>query len=213
MKKTLFLLPMLSLVFFGCDKQEKPKADYISDNYSDPTDSQRMRQNRDSYSNYNSQTQMDSNTNWNNNSDDYRDGQNRYDNSPSGSFSQEKNEDIRSMTKTYYDQGTNVAATDMPATGAYKTDNTKSNSLAPTPVDQSESKADRLLTQQIRQKLMEDKMLSTQAKNIKIITINGVVTIRGPVMNAQERDLILRKIKAISGIRNVDNQLETTNKK
>src|SRR5712691_4981551 len=50
-----------------------------------------------------------------------------------------------------------------------------------TPGDQSNNKADLNLTQQIRKALMADKSLSTNAKNIKIITNNGAVTLRGPV--------------------------------
>ena len=59
-----------------------------------------------------------------------------------------------------------------------------------TPGDQSESKADRTLTQRIRQAVMADKSLSTTAKNVKIITINGVVTLRGPVKSPQEKGSI-----------------------
>jgi hypothetical protein len=71
----------------------------------------------------------------------------------------------------------------------YKNDNTgknvrdrDSNNL--TPLDQSESESDRTITQEIRKAVMADDSLSTNAKNIKIITINGVVTLRGPVLNA-----------------------------
>jgi hyperosmotically inducible protein len=83
------------------------------------------------------------------------------------------------------------------------------DSMAKTPFDQSESEADRTITQKIRQALMADNSLSTNAKNIKIITNDGVVTLRGPVANARENDAILRKINAIRGIERVDNQLET----
>src|ERR1700747_2106256 len=56
--------------------------------------------------------------------------------------------------------------------------------------DQSNSSADLKITQAIRQALMKDSELSTTAKNIKIITNNGQVTLRGPVMNAQEKGKI-----------------------
>ena len=60
-------------------------------------------------------------------------------------------------------------------------DNTEKNirdrdSMTKTPLDQSESEADRMITQKIRKAIMSDSALSTNAKNIKIITINGVVT-------------------------------------
>jgi osmotically-inducible protein OsmY len=54
-----------------------------------------------------------------------------------------------------------------------------------TPGDQSENEADRTITQNIRQALTADDSLSTNAKNVKIITNDGTVTLRGP---RQERE-------------------------
>ena len=53
--------------------------------------------------------------------------------------------------------------------------------------DQSNTSGDLKITQAIRQALMKDGELSTTAKNIKVITANGQVTLRGPVNNAQEK--------------------------
>ena len=53
--------------------------------------------------------------------------------------------------------------------------------------DQSNSPADLKITQAIRQALMKDSELSTTAKNIKVITANGHVTLRGPVKTDQEK--------------------------
>jgi hyperosmotically inducible periplasmic protein len=94
-------------------------------------------------------------------------------------------------------------------------DNTGTNtrdrdSVTKTPLDQSESEADRTITQKIRQAIISDDSLSTNAKNIKIITINGVVTLRGPVSSSQEKDVIARKLDNVQGIVKVDNQLEVT---
>jgi hyperosmotically inducible periplasmic protein len=77
-----------------------------------------------------------------------------------------------------------------------------------TPGDQSESEADRTLTQRVRQAVVADDSLSTTAHNIKIITINGLVTLRGPVNSAQEKANIEAKAKHIAGATKVDNQLE-----
>jgi osmotically-inducible protein OsmY len=77
-----------------------------------------------------------------------------------------------------------------------------------TPGDQSESEADRTLTQRVRQAVVADDSLSTTAKNIKIITVNGVVTLRGPVNSAQEKATIDAKAQQIAGATKVDNQLE-----
>lgn len=77
-----------------------------------------------------------------------------------------------------------------------------------TPGDQSESVVDRSLTQRIRQAIMADESLSTTAKDVKIITINGVVTLRGPVHSLQEKGSIAATAQHIAGTNNVDNQLE-----
>jgi hyperosmotically inducible periplasmic protein len=77
-----------------------------------------------------------------------------------------------------------------------------------TPGDQSESQADLTLTQQIRKAVVADDSLSTMAKNIKIITANGVVTLRGPVESSQEKEKIAAKAQQIAGIDKIDNQLE-----
>ena len=53
--------------------------------------------------------------------------------------------------------------------------------------DQSERAADWTLTQRIQQAIVADESLSTTAKNVKIIMINGVVTLRGSVHTLQEK--------------------------
>lgn len=77
-----------------------------------------------------------------------------------------------------------------------------------TPTNQSEVEADRVLTQRIRAAIVDDSNFSTDAKNIKIVTINGVVTLRGPVLNEAEKANIVRKLNSITGIQKLDNQLE-----
>jgi hyperosmotically inducible protein len=79
-----------------------------------------------------------------------------------------------------------------------------------TPGDQGNNKADLTVTQQIRKALMADKSLSTTAKNIKIITVNGLVTLRGPVKTPQERAKIVAKAQDVAGMDKVDNQLAIT---
>jgi len=77
-----------------------------------------------------------------------------------------------------------------------------------TPGDQAENKADLTLTQRIRKAIMADKALSTTAKNIKTITVNGLVTLRGPVNTPQEREKIVAKAQDMAGVDKVENQLE-----
>lgn len=74
--------------------------------------------------------------------------------------------------------------------------------------DQSESEADRTISQNIRQSLTSDESLSTNGKNVKVITIDGKVTLRGPVKSDQEKAAIAAKAQQVAGVKNVDNQLE-----
>jgi len=94
-----------------------------------------------------------------------------------------------------------------------KPDNTKVNerdtdSAALTPIDQRENESDLKLTQQIRQAVMADGSLSFTAKNVKIITVNGKVTLRGPVKTAAERASIEGAARKAAGPAMVDSQLE-----
>ena len=77
-----------------------------------------------------------------------------------------------------------------------------------TPGDQSENEADRTITQNIRQALTADDSLSTNAKNVKIITNDGTVTLRGPVKSEKEKTDIEAKAKQVAGVKRVDNQIE-----
>jgi hyperosmotically inducible periplasmic protein len=77
-----------------------------------------------------------------------------------------------------------------------------------TPMDQGPSEGDRKITQQVRQAVMKDGSLSFTAKNVKIITINGKVTLRGPVKTDQERSAIEAAAKQVAGATQVDNQIE-----
>ena len=74
--------------------------------------------------------------------------------------------------------------------------------------DQSENEADRTITQNIRRAVTADDSLSTNATNVKIITNNGTVTLRGPVKSEKEKAEIVAKAKQVAGAKSVDNQLE-----
>ena len=94
-----------------------------------------------------------------------------------------------------------------------KPDNTATNERdrsgeTKTSGDQSNSSADLKITQAIRQALMKDRELSTTAKNIKVITANGQVTLRGPVQSAQEKAKIDRIAKSAAGGAHIDDQLD-----
>jgi hyperosmotically inducible periplasmic protein len=74
--------------------------------------------------------------------------------------------------------------------------------------EQSNTKSDVEITRQIRQAIVKDDSLSTNAHNVKIITNGGVVTLRGPVASTEEKTVVARKAEKINGVRKVDNQLE-----
>ena len=81
------------------------------------------------------------------------------------------------------------------------------NDATLTPGDQSESDSDRTLTAAVRQSLTSNDQLSTTTKNIKIITIGGKVTLRGPVNTEAEKTTIENAVKQAGAV-SVDNQLE-----
>jgi len=76
------------------------------------------------------------------------------------------------------------------------------------PMDQGESAADRELTATIRKAIVGDDSLSTNAHNVKIVTVDGVVTLRGPVKTAAEKATVASKAQAAKGVKRVDDQLE-----
>jgi hyperosmotically inducible periplasmic protein len=92
-------------------------------------------------------------------------------------------------------------------------DNTKVNerdqkTAALTPGDQGENEVDRTITQKIRQGVVKNDSLSVTAKNVKIITANAVVTLRGPVKSDKEKTDIVMIAQGTDGVKRVDNQLE-----
>ena len=89
-------------------------------------------------------------------------------------------------------------------------DNTKTNRQLRTPTadEQGMNAADRAITQKIRKAIHEDKSLSTYAHNIKIISEDGKVTLRGPVRSTDEKASIEAKATELAGAGNVTNLLE-----
>lgn len=93
-------------------------------------------------------------------------------------------------------------------------DNTANNrgdaaAAAKTPMTQSEASSDIKITAAIRSAILDDKTMSLNARNCKIITEkNGVVTLRGAVDTQAERTAIEAKARGVAGVASVDNQLE-----
>ncbi len=100
----------------------------------------------------------------------------------------------------------------MATTGPIDRDNTGVNirdrgGLTKTPLDQNENKTDVKITADIRKQVVAAKM-SVAAQNVKIITQDGKVTLRGPVNSDDERASIEKIAVTVAGADRVDNQLE-----
>ena len=113
----------------------------------------------------------------------------------------------------------NVRDRDDRTVGTREPDNTARNARdrddrALTPLDQGNSRADVETTAQIRKEITAGKNMSVNAKNVKIMTNQGRVTLRGPVNTAEEKRMIGDIANRVARSENVDNQLEvklTTN--
>jgi len=106
-----------------------------------------------------------------------------------------------------------AACSRSPETEGYAADNSGKNArdrsdAAVTAGDQSNAKADVTITQAIRDAVVADKALSTNAHNVKIITADGVVTLRGPVGSAAEKESIGAAAQRVAGVGKVENELE-----
>jgi hyperosmotically inducible periplasmic protein len=92
-------------------------------------------------------------------------------------------------------------------------DNTKvnerdKNKAEPTADQQKENRPDREITRQIRRSIVQDKSLSSYAHNVKIISQNGMVTLKGPVRSDEEKSTVEAKAAEIAGKDKVTSQLE-----
>jgi len=91
-------------------------------------------------------------------------------------------------------------------------DNTKVNKRdqkpsAVTADQQKNNKSDLETTRQIRKALVADKSLSTYAHNVKVITKDGHVTLKGPVRSDDEKKMVQAKAIEVAGAANVTDQL------
>lgn len=81
-----------------------------------------------------------------------------------------------------------------------------------TPDKQSEKSADIKMLGSIRRKLMSDKSLSSNAKNVKVICNKGELTLRGPVDSADEKARVQADVAAVAGDAKVLNELDVLKK-
>jgi len=93
-----------------------------------------------------------------------------------------------------------------------KPDNTKTNKqdrdkTTATADQQKNNKSDRELTREIRKAITSDKSLSTYAHNVKVVSQNGTVTLRGPVRSEDEKKTIEQKATEVAGAASVKNDI------
>jgi len=103
-------------------------------------------------------------------------------------------------------------AQDTPSKPTPAGDNSKVNQR-----DQSESEAtadqqknnrsDLEITKEIRHALTQDKSLSTYAHNVKVISQNGKVTLKGPVRSDKEKTAVIAKAAQVAGEANINDEM------
>ena len=72
---------------------------------------------------------------------------------------------------------------------------------------QSENPNDISISSRIRKHIMKEKDLSTYAQNIKIITVDGKVTLKGPVLSEREQKSLMKCARQVAGTANVTNKM------
>jgi hypothetical protein len=105
---------------------------------------------------------------------------------------------------------THIAGSCAESSNAESAEGAAAKPRGPTADDQGMSKEDQEITRKIRSAVVDDKTLSTYAHNVKIITQNGMVTLRGPVRSEAEKRSIEAKAKSVAGDARVTNDLTVT---
>ena len=119
------------------------------------------------------------------------------------------NDSTTTAPDTSTDRDTSVTVPD----NATAPDNTEVNErdasgATKTPIDQDETQRDVNITAEIRDRILKTEGMSINARNAKVITAGGKVTLRGPVESAEERDTIDKIAREVAGEDKVENFLE-----
>jgi osmotically-inducible protein OsmY len=102
-----------------------------------------------------------------------------------------------------------VVATACSRDEASGTTSTTSVEIAePRAIHQGNGKDDVAVVQSIRQRLVADGALSMRAKNAVVIVQEGVVTLRGEVVDRAEHDLVIAKVTSVPRVVRVDDRLQ-----
>lgn len=105
-----------------------------------------------------------------------------------------------------------TAPSEVPTAKRYAPDNTgrnrdyRSDEIL-TPFDQSSDRGDIDITVAVRKGVLRHSGVSIYGRNVKIITRGGIVTLRGPVANVDERAWITELARGVSGVLRVDDQI------
>lgn len=94
-----------------------------------------------------------------------------------------------------------------PASDNTKINQRDRNSNEPTADQQQNNRSDRDITQQVRKAIVADKNFSTYAHNVKVITQNGQVTLKGPVRSEEEKHAVEAKAAEVAGEGKVTSEL------
>ncbi len=100
-----------------------------------------------------------------------------------------------------------------PAPDNTKVNGQEQNKAQSTADQQKNNLSDQDITKQIRQSVMSDKSLSTYAHNVKIVSQNGMVTLKGPVRSDDEKRVIESKAADVVGQDKVTSELQVAPKK
>jgi hyperosmotically inducible protein len=73
--------------------------------------------------------------------------------------------------------------------------------------NQANAQMDRMTTANIRKAIIADKNLSTYAHNVKIITVNGAVTLKGPVTSEEEKEKVVSDAASVVSAEKITNHL------
>jgi osmotically-inducible protein OsmY len=94
--------------------------------------------------------------------------------------------------------GLAVAQTPAPDNSKSNASSANSTNKSSTADGQSNRAQDLAITQQIRKSIIADKSLSTYGHNVKIVTVNGTVTLNGVVRDAREKEAIGAKAQTVT---------------
>src|SRR5688572_965161 len=94
-----------------------------------------------------------------------------------------------------------------PASDNTKVNKRDRNTAQPTADRAKDNVNDRDIMQKIRAAIVDDKSLSTYAHNVKVVSRNGKVTLKGPVRSDEEKKAIAAKAAEVAGAGNVTDQM------